>query len=98
MSQKVKNVLLWVGCIAVPLLIGFLSSLLAGDIKGIYEMLVQPPLSPPTWLFGIVWPILYILMGTAFYRLIRAQSDHKKTLPIVLFCVQLLLNFFWSIV
>lgn len=72
--------------------------MLAGDIKGIYETLVQPPLSPPNWLFGIVWPILYILMGVAFYRLITVQDMRKKTLPTVLFCLQLLLNFFWSIV
>ena len=48
-------------------LIGGLSGLLAGDIKGIYNNLKLPPLAPPDYLFGIVWPVLYALIAISAY-------------------------------
>ena len=80
--------------LAVPLAVGALASLLSGGMSD-YENLVQPPLSPPGWLFPIVWTILYLLMGYASYRIWQG-SDSKK--PLLLYGAQLLLNFLWPIV
>lgn len=43
--------------------LGSLSSLFAGNIKEIYNSLSLPPLAPPDYLFGIVWPLLYLLIA-----------------------------------
>ncbi|RZI48717.1 TspO/MBR family protein [Lactococcus kimchii] len=80
--------------------VGGLSGLLAGDIKGVYNQLKLPPLAPPDYLFGIVWPILYGLMAVAAYLIFRKVNTHKsEAQPALLyFSFQLILNFIWSII
>lgn len=79
--------------------IGLLSALLAGDIQGKYLMMEPAPLSPPGWLFGIVWPILYTLMGISAYLIFRSNiGKNIKKIALTLYFVQLILNFIWSIV
>lgn len=83
--------------IAVPMALGIISSLLAGDIKGIYNSLNTPPLSPPDFLFGIVWPILYILMGISAFLVFTADASRMdKTRALIVFGIQLFLNIIWS--
>ncbi len=84
--------------------VGFLSSLLSGVFSGkqseFLDTLTKPPLSPPNWLFGVVWPILYILMGTAAYLVYDSVkgTDFEKKKALRLYAAQLLVNFLWSIV
>lgn len=79
--------------------IGSLSGWLSGDIKGIYNSLSLPVLSPPDWLFGIVWPILYALMAIAGYLVFYlATTQRERLMNTILFGTQLLLNFIWSII
>ena len=80
-----------------PLLVGFLSSILSGDISGFYETLTKPALAPPGVIFGIVWPILYILMGIAYY-LIKKKNSFRDVDASFWHYTQLFFNFFWSII
>lgn len=80
-----------------PLLVGTLSSILSGDISNSFEMLTKPALAPPGFVFGIVWPILYILMGIAYY-LIKQQNSFKEKAASFWHYAQLFFNFFWSII
>ncbi|MDP3733454.1 MAG: TspO/MBR family protein [Candidatus Daviesbacteria bacterium] len=57
-----------------------------------YVTLAKPSFSPPNWVFGPVWTILYILMGISLYLVWL-----KKKVPIV-FWIQLILNIAWSII
>lgn len=98
MNQKAKRGITLVICLAVPLLVGALSGVLAGNIRAIYEGLNTPPLSPPGWLFGIVWPILYLLMGWASYLVVRDGTSKEKTGALALYVGQLAVNFSWSII
>lgn len=80
-------------------LVGALSALLAGNMTEFYSTLVKPALSPPGWLFPIVWTILYALMGLSAYLIYRsnaAQSEKKNAL--IIYAAQLFVNFLWSIV
>ena len=81
---------------AIPLAVGGLSALLSGNMSAAYMDYVRPPLSPPGWVFAVVWPILYALMGYASYLVVEAPGDKKK--PLTLYAVQLAVNFLWSIV
>lgn len=79
--------------------VGIFSSLLAGNVKGIYASLVKPPAAPPGWVFGIIWPILYTLMGIAVYIVFQTKADmQKKSLALMFYILQLFFNFLWSIV
>lgn len=67
-------------------------------IEGWYATLARPALSPPNWVFGPVWTMLFALMGVAAY-LVWQQGFKKKEVKraLIVFDVQLALNFFWSI-
>lgn len=62
-------------CLALPLAVGALAGLLTRDSMDAYAALRQPPLSPPGWVFPVVWTILYLLMGLASYLLLPRGAD-----------------------
>ncbi len=67
------------------------------QIPGWYTTIVRPSFSPPNWVFGPAWTILYIMMAYAFWRVLRlAPSKQGRSGAIVLFLVQLCLNAGWS--
>lgn len=79
-----------------PLAVGGIVSLLI--MKSIdYTNLVQPPLAPPKIVFPIVWSILYLLMGLAYYLFKRSS---KRSYPNIskLYYLQLFFNALWSII
>lgn len=80
--------------VALALAVGGLSALLSGNMD-IYEDLIRPPLSPPGWLFPVVWTILYVLMGIAA-GMIVTSGDTDRHRAMRLYYVQLVLNFLWS--
>lgn len=85
-------------CLAIPLAVGGLGALLGGGMDT-YQTLNQPPLSPPGWIFPIVWTILYLLMGWASYRILVSDApreERKKALTF--YGIQLFLNFLWPVV
>lgn len=85
--------------IGIPLLVGGLSSYFAGNIGGAYAVLEQPPLSPPGWIFGVVWTILFTLMGIASYLVVTADAPKEDiSKALTLYAAQLVVNFFWSII
>lgn len=80
-------------------LAGVLSSLFAGNISAVYQTLEKPPLSPPDWIFPIVWIILYALMGIAAYLVYRSDSEPVRVKSALrVYWLQLLVNFSWSVV
>jgi len=80
--------------IGIPLAVGALSAFLSRSGMQGFSELTQPPLSPPGWLFPIVWTVLYVLMGIASYLVYLAKD--KNALKI--YALQLVFNFFWSII
>ena len=92
MRKNWKKLLL---LIAVPLAVGGLAALLSGGMGEAYQSYAKPPLSPPGWVFAVVWPILYALMGYASFLV--ARSEGNKTRAFVFYGLQLLANFLWPI-
>ena len=91
-TVRLKKLILWV---AIPLIVGGVSSLLSGDMGQMWNTLHRPPLSPPGWVFPIVWTVLYVLMGVAAY-LVSESSSTLRPIALRLYWLQLLLNFLWS--
>lgn len=84
--------------IGIPLLTGALSALLSGGGMQAFAQMNKPPLSPPGWLFPVVWTILYILMGVASYLILTADADkEEKSDALKIYGYQLAVNFLWSI-
>jgi len=94
MEKKTNQILSFLFFIAVPLLVGYLSSQLPGSSMSVtYSQLYRPDFFPPTWIFAPVWTALYILMGISAY-LIWRKGEAKKQLS--LFSFQLVLNLIWT--
>lgn len=81
--------------ILIPLAVGLVSGILSKNSMSMYNSLNQPALSPPGWVFPVVWTILYILMGVSSY-LIATSPSQKKQEALLLYAIQLFLNFIWS--
>ena len=85
-------------CWAIPLAVGGLAALLSGGMSS-YKIMNQPPLSPPAWVFPVVWTILYLLMGEASYRVLTSGEDMVLIRSALkAYAVQLALNFIWPLV
>lgn len=95
MNSKIKQLII---AIAIPLIVGGLSALISGGGMETFEQLNKPPLSPPGFLFPIVWTILYILMGISSYLVYASDSDQSTiNEALKVYGLQLAVNFFWSI-
>lgn len=84
--------------LALPQLAGALGVIFtSSEIPTWYAGLIKPALNPPSWIFGPVWTLLYVLMGIAFFLVWRKGADkpHVKQ-ALTVFGVQLALNAAWS--
>jgi benzodiazapine receptor len=66
------------------------------NIASWYATLEKPTWTPPNWLFGPVWTVLYICMAVAAWLVWRKGRLAENRLPLGLFTVQLALNSAWS--
>ncbi len=85
-----------IACLAIPLAVGGLSALLTRNSMETFQVINKPPLSPPGWLFPVVWTILYVLMGIASYLVLTSGKPNRTALAV--YGIQLFFNFLWSII
>ena len=79
--------------------IGALSGWLSKDGMKIFSASIsKPPLSPPAFLFPIVWGILYALMGIGAARIYRSPQSTERNRALNVYITQLIVNFFWSLI
>lgn len=89
--------------IVIPLLTGGLAAILTGGAMEDFDTLYQPALSPPAWLFPIVWSLLYLGMGISSYLIyISAGKEQettrtKKKQALTTYGYQLVVNFLWPV-
>ncbi len=101
MAEAIKDRSWWkialVAVVAIEVL-GGLSGWLSNSGFGNpwFDSLDKPSFMPPGPAFGIVWPILYALLGVAVAMVIAQPSSPRRTFGLTLFSIQLLLNFAWS--
>jgi translocator protein len=81
----------------LPLGIGGIAGMFTKEaILGWYASLNQPSFNPPNWVLGPVWTTLYIIMGISLYLIWKMKAGKGRNQAILVFMVQLLLNFCWS--
>ncbi len=92
-----KRILPYILSVALALAVGGLSALLGGG-SSIYEQINRPLLSPPGWLFPVVWTVLYVLMGisAALVYEKRLEDPEAARRGLFYYGVSLLLNFAFS--
>jgi tryptophan-rich sensory protein len=85
-------------CVSFILFLGVGSAIIANSGYGNrwFAFLVKPSIMPPGWVFGAVWPFLYILLGLSLAVVIGARGAPGRGVAIMIFVVQMLLDFAWS--
>jgi translocator protein len=64
-----------------------------------YSSLNKPSFTPPDWLFGPVWIILYLLMGVSLFIIWKEELKNKEVrTAFLIFILQLIFNAVWSII
>ena len=86
--------------ILIPLLVGGIAGFFTTTgVNGWYAVANKPSFNPPNWLFAPVWTALYIMMGIALYLVWKTETANAiKQKALILFGVQLALNFLWSFI
>lgn len=83
--------------VGISLSVGVMSALITVGGMMEYADMYHPPLSPPGWVFPVVWTILYVLMGAAACLVYQSEGKGKKP-ALILYLLQLFFNFGWSII
>lgn len=90
--QQLGGLIIWlVLCFAIAGLGGYFTSL---GLKGYYEVLRKPDWTPPGYVIGMIWNVLFVMMAVAAWLVWRRVGWFHWA--IVAFFVQLLLNLGWS--
>lgn len=94
MSKKRKAITAII-IIGGTLIIGILAAIIGGKMREGYQ---KPPAYPPDWLFSIIWPILYIMIGiSAYLAFISSRSKQKRTCDMSWYGIHLFFNFLWPL-
>lgn len=95
MRQILRTSLLTIPAIVIAgTLIGYWSN--SGFSNAWYIPLQKPSFQPPAWMFGVIWTVLYTLLGIAVAIVINAPPSKERRDALWLFGGQLALNFAWS--
>ena len=93
-KQLLSSVYTWIICFElISILIGFVSGP-SNDLW--YESLKKSDLTPPGYVFGIIWPILYLNLAIFTYRLHNRKIKIKSKNIEKYFWLQMIINWFWS--
>lgn len=90
MNNKIK----YAFYLLLPIISGSIIGFLTNDYID-YNSLVRPPFSPPSWLFPVMWSIIYILMGISYF-LFRKKFYNEDTS--INYYTQLVVNLLWSVI
>jgi len=94
-----KEVIKLLVSIILPLGLGAIAGMFTSQsVSEWYETLNRPSFNPPNWIFGPVWTTLYILMGISLFLLWKQDVSKERNRAIIVFLIQLLLNFCWSFI
>jgi translocator protein len=101
MAEAVERREWWkIALVTVPVIIlagsasGWLSN--SGYSNPWFDGLIKPFFMPPGWVFGVVWPILYALLGIALALILAEPPSDRRRNALIAFFAQLALNFAWS--
>jgi len=99
-EQEVQREWWRVACFSIPaiMLAGSLSGWLSNSGYGNewFDALAKPSFMPPGWLFGVVWPILYSLLGISLAIALAEPPSPRRRAGLILFALQMVMNFAWS--
>ncbi|QQG43187.1 MAG: tryptophan-rich sensory protein [Candidatus Daviesbacteria bacterium] len=96
MPKDILKLILSIGlCLGAGIIGSFFT---VSSIPTWYATLNKPSFSPPNWIFGPVWTVLYILMGVSLYLALSGKGKGEREKAVRIFAMQLFLNIAWSVI
>ncbi len=96
-AGTVRQWLVLAGLLAASFLVAFVGGLSStSGVDGWYAAADKPPWTPPNWLFGPVWTVLYTAMAVAAWLVWRRWGWHAARPALLLYAAQLALNAIWT--
>lgn len=85
---------------AISLGTGAVSALVSMPSIETFRNASKPPLTPPEWVFPIVWSVLFLLMGISSYLVYISRTSERevRSASLMVYAAQLVLNFFYPII
>jgi benzodiazapine receptor len=99
-SQQLRASFWRIALITVPIIVvlgslmGYLSN--SGYGNSWFQSLDLPEITPPGWVFGAAWTVLYVLIGLSLAMVLHARGARGRGFALILFFVQLIANYAWS--
>ena len=99
LTEKKNNIIVYIVSIGIAVATGLISALITMDSMDIYSSINTPPLSPPSFLFPVVWTILFVLMGisSSIIWINKENNIESAKKGLFFYAVSLAFNFLWSI-
>ena len=101
-KRKLMNksqILKLIASVIFPLATGGIAGIFTAEaVPGWYATLNQPSFNPPNWIFGPVWTTLYLIMGISLFLVWKEKYSRERNIAIMVFLLQLALNFAWSLI
>ena len=91
----VLNKKLLVGSILFTNILGFIFGLISRPSS--FSGVAQPVFVPPSWVFIVVWIVLYTILGISFYLILRSKDSRDRKWSIGLYFVNLVFNYLWVV-
>ncbi|WP_435320089.1 TspO/MBR family protein [Haloarchaeobius sp. TZWSO28] len=84
------------GFVVLVNLVGGAAAVIGGPGSEWFATLEKPWFYPPTWAFGVVWTLLFTLLGIALYRVWRADESRERRIALGAFVLQMVFNVAWT--
>jgi tryptophan-rich sensory protein len=101
MKAQKSNIIALVIALAVPFVVAAIGGIATGSsVSSWYPILKKPVWTPPAWVFGPVWTLLYLMMGIASWLVWQKRAKNQTQVRRALdwYGLQLGLNLFWSVI
>jgi len=97
MKKDVKKIYILILCFLFVYLAAFIGSIFtSGNTNSEWYQSIKPDITPPNWVFPVVWNILFFLIALSLYFLWIKVSKKQKPKVAILFGINLFLNILWS--
>ena len=99
MEKRINNIVIFIVCLLITFFIGFIGSIFTtqGVSSSWYES-IKPSITPPNYVFMIVWNILFLLIAISLYLSWINSNPNQKVEIAIIFGVNFILNISWSII
>ena len=85
-------------CVPLIVLLGFIGGKMGTPDTIWFQSLTKPSIFPPPAAFGIVWSILYVMIGFSLALVISAWGAYGRGLAVILFSIHFIFNLAWTAV